>query len=176
MANDGKGTTKAHDVFDSLEVGGDAPAEAKAGKNEKTTTEAAEPKPKVAKYRSKRTKFFACVRTRSIIRDGNGRTISETPAKNVQFENGQLATNDPEVIEWLERYIHDSNTPTDEVFRMPEIDPLITSGFSNRIDSMGLDELRSVCRERGIDILTVDDENALKYKLLKHLTGFGKKP
>ena len=170
---DGKLTAEASEDF--FDVGGASPAVAAAPELKALPKKEEVPAKKIAKYHSRRAEFGACVISKQILRDGQGRVVRETPALYVQFKDNKLETDDPRIIEWMEAYINNPNRSLDEVFRMPELDPLIEGGFVAKLDEMQMTELRAACRQRGLDFATNDDEPALRYKLLKHLSGFGAK-
>jgi len=178
MSNEknGKPSAEANDLFDGF--GGEGPAETVSeAKTPPVVEDKREESPmaKIVRYHSRRSEFGACVVPKQILRDGQGRVVRETPAKYVQFKDNKLETSDPQLIEWLESYINNPNHSKDEVFRMPELDPLIEGGFVEKLDEMQMTELRAACRQRGLNFATSDDESALRYKLLKRLSGFGAK-
>ena len=127
---------------------------------------------KKVKYHSRRANFGACIRPKQVMRDGQGRLVKEVAAKEILFTRNNFETSGPEEIAWLDAYIKKYG---DEVFRMPEIDPLLSGDVTGRLDSMQLDELRAACRSRSVDIIPTDDENALRYKLLRQISGLGQK-
>jgi len=147
----------------------------KASEPKQPKPEVKTPEPKAKKkvrFHSKREQFGATVRPKHVTKDGSGRVVNEVPAKNINFVRYEFLTDDEECIKWLEDYME--LHPDGEVFKLPEIDPLLEEGLVDRLDSMQLDELRAAARQRGVDFKTIDDLSALRYKLLKHIGGFSK--
>jgi len=150
------------------------PEPPKEAKPVEQTVEAKPVKKKGKTYHSRRAEFGATVKQPKTIME-NGRPVRTEPGKSFVFSNHMLHTEDPEIIDWIDKYIADPKRATDEVFAMPEVDPLFTGDVTARLDAMQLTELQGACRDREIEVKSVDDENSLRYKLLKFLSASGSK-
>lgn len=129
-------------------------------------------KPKIVRYRSRRSSFAACVKEGFKRFDGRGQLMGQEPNHMIRFSNWGFETSDPEEIAWLDKY---SASHGDEIFRVPDVDPLVENGLDASLDAMQIDELRAACRDRGINFDATHDEDSLRYRLLKRISGSGKK-
>lgn len=169
-------TEKAGKPLEVFEAG-PAPAAADSQKRVEKTAVVR----KKVRYHSRRAQFGCCIQPGRVERDPvTGRVSGSVPARHIVFDRHTYETDDPVEIAWLDAYINDPKRSKDEVFRAPEVDELIVpnedgTGLLQRLEGMTLDELRDACRVRSIEVRPIDDETALRYKLLKKLSGLGGK-
>lgn len=115
---------------------------------------------KEIQYRSKRAELKLCMTP----------PTKDNPGHFINFSNHSYTAKDKAEAEFLDKTAKSRHMVAQEFFRLPDVDVMLLSGdLAARLDQMLLPELRHECRERGIDYQPIDDENSLRYKLLKRL-------